>query len=62
MPSEVPFSIPGLPAGWKFGDEMPTGYVEPVVPEKQNVAIEIAQSKRKRKRPDQPAIFQVKFL
>ena len=34
-------------------------FFEPEVqPEKQNVALEIAQSKRKRKRPDQPVIFQ----
>ena len=59
MPSEVPLSIPGLPAGWKFGDEMPTGFVAEPEPEKQNVALEIAQStQRKRKRPDQPVIFQ----
>lgn len=58
MPSEVPLSIPGLPAGWKFGDEMPTGFV-PEEPEKPNVALEIAQStQKKRRRPDQPVIFQ----
>ena len=58
MPSEVPLSIPGLPAGWKFGDEMPTGFVPE--PEKPNVALEIAQSsQKKRRRPDQPVIFQV---
>ena len=59
MPSEVPMSIPGLPAGWKFGDEMPTGFVPEPEPEKPNVALEIAQSsQRKRRRPDQPVIFQ----
>ena len=59
MPSEVPLSIPGLPAGWKFGDEMPTGFVAEPEQEKPNVALEIAQStQRKRKRPDQPVIFQ----
>lgn len=59
MPSEVPLSIPGLPAGWKFGDEMPTGFVPE--PEKPNVALEIAQSsQKKRRRPDQPVIFQVR--
>ena len=58
MPSEVPLSIPGLPAGWKFGDEMPTGFIPE--PEKPNVALEIAQStQKKRRRPDQPVIFQV---
>ena len=59
MPSEVPISIPGLPAGWKFGDEMPTGFIPEPEPEKPNVALEIAQSKRRRKRPDQPVVFQV---
>ena len=61
MPSEVPLSIPGLPAGWKFGDEMPTGFIPE--PEKPNVALEIAQStQKKRRRPDQPVIFQVHLL
>ena len=60
MPSEVPLSIPGLPAGWKFGDEMPTGFIPE--PEKPNVALEIAQStQKKRRRPDQPVIFQVRY-
>ena len=60
MPSEVPLSIPGLPAGWKFGDQMPSGFVpEAEEAPKQNVALEIAQStQRKRRRPDQPVVFQ----
>jgi hypothetical protein len=66
MPAEVPIVIPGLPAGWKFGDAMPVG-IEPepeiTEAEKNLPPLEIATSKRKRKRrPEQPVIFQVKFL
>ena len=61
MPSENPISIPGLPAGWKFGDAMPTGTPrEDPEKEKEKNAnpLEVVTRKKKR-RPNQPVIFQV---
>ena len=64
MPSENPVCIPGLPAGWKFGDAMPEGVArEPDIPEenKNQHPLDIATSRKKKRRPDQPVIFQVKI-
>lgn len=64
MPSENPISIPGLPAGWKFGDVMPQGTPRPSdEPEEEDqknlLPLDIATSRKRKRRPEQPVIFQV---
>ena len=67
MPSENPISIPGLPAGWKFGDAMPTGTPreedqETAQQQKNANPLDVVTSRKRKRRPEQPVIFQVYHL